>query len=108
VVPNPYRSDVSYHNYTPAWETPTGKWKTWFENDRRIQFINLPERCEIKIYTLAGDIIITLHHDDPIKGFHDWNLTSYIGLAVSSGIYLFTVQDQKTGEVQTGKFVILR
>jgi hypothetical protein len=108
VVPNPYRSDVSYYNYTPAWETPTGKWKIWYENDRRIQFIDLPERCEIKIYTLAGDIVITLYHDDSTKGFHDWNLTSTIGQAVSSGIYLFSVHDKKSGQVQVGKFVIIR
>lgn len=108
VVPNPYRSDLSYHDYSPAWEKPTGKWKLWFENDRRIQFINIPPKCEIKIYTLAGDLVESLHHNDQQRGYHDWNLTSSIGLAVSSGIYLFTVQDMSTGRVQVGKFVILR
>jgi hypothetical protein len=107
-VPNPYRGDIAYYLYDPPWEKPTGKWTTWFENDRRIQFINLPVRCTIRIYTLAGDIIETLHHDDGTVSYHDWNLTSYVGQAVASGLYLFSVEDAGTGEVQVGKFVILR
>jgi len=108
VVPNPYRGDIAYNSFDPPWERPTGKWTTWFENDRRVQFINLPPRCEIKIYTLAGDLVQTLRHEDQTRGYHDWNLTSYVGQAVSSGLYLFSVEDKATGNVQVGKFVIIR
>ena len=73
-----------------------------------LQFINLPNQCEIKIYTLAGDLLETIYHDDPTKGYEDWNLTSSVGQAVSSGIYLYTVQDTATGEVQVDKFVIIK
>jgi hypothetical protein len=108
VVPNPYRGDIAYYGYDPPWEKPTGKWTTWVENDRRIQFINLPARCTITIYTLSGDKVETLHHDNGTDSYHDWNLTSYVGQAVASGLYLFSVEDAGTGEVQVGKFVILR
>ena len=108
VVPNPYRGDIAYYQYNPPWERPTGKWTTWFENDRRVQFINLPARCVIRIYTLSGDIVETLYHDDPTKSYHDWNLTSHVGQATASGIYLFSVQDSNSGEVQAGKFVIIK
>jgi hypothetical protein len=108
VVPNPYRGDMMYYSYRPSWEQPTGKWDTWIENDRRVSFINLPQQCEIKVYTLAGDVIQTLRHDDPNNSFHDWNLTSYNYQAVSSGIYLFTVRDTRTGEIHVGKFVVVR
>lgn len=108
VVPNPYRGDVAYDNYNPPWEKPGGSRDRWMEQDRRIQFINLPNRCEIKIYTLAGDLLDEIRHDDPNKGFEDWNLTSGIGQAISSGIYLFTVQDLNNGNVQTGKFIIIK
>lgn len=108
VVPNPYRGDIAYNMFIPPWERSTGKWTTWFENDRRIQFINLPEQCEIKIFTLAGDLVRTLHPDDPSSSYHDWNLTSYVDQAVASGIHLFTMQDQRTGLVQVGKFVIIK
>ncbi len=78
------------------------------EQDRRIQFVNLPEQCEIKIYTLAGDLVNTIRHENPSRGYEDWNLTSSVGQAISSGIYLFTVEDMKNGQVQVGKFVIIK
>ncbi|NOX38212.1 MAG: hypothetical protein GXO78_11840 [Calditrichaeota bacterium] len=108
VVPNPYRGDIAYHTYNPQWEKPGGTRRYWMEQDRRIQFINLPARCVIKIYTLAGDLVNTLYHDNPDLGYEDWNLTSSVGQAISSGIYLFTVEDLDSGEVQVGKFVIIK
>jgi len=108
VVPNPYRGDIKYNTYIPPWERPPASRGFWMEQDRRIQFINLPENCEIKIYTVAGDLVATLQHQDPSRGYEDWNLTSSVGQAVASGIYLFTVEDKKTGDVQVGKFVIIK
>ncbi len=107
VVPNPYRGDIAYNSYNPPWERPKGS-RTWLEQDRRIQFINLPVRSQIKIYTLAGDFVFAIDHDDPNKGYEDWNLTSNVGQAVSSGIYLFSVEDKNNGKVQVGKFVIIK
>jgi len=107
VVPNPYRGDIAYHEYDPPWEkSPRGR--SWMEQDRKIQFINLPARCEIKIYTPAGDYIKTIKHDDPNKGYEDWNLTSYVEQAIASGLYVYTVEDLNTGKIQVGKFVIIK
>ncbi len=108
VVPNPYRGDIAYQSYNPPWEKPGGSRTQWMEQDRRIQFINLPAHCEIVIYTLAGDIVERLQHNDIKKGYVDWNLTSGIGQAISSGIYLFTCEDKTNGKIQTGKFVIIK
>ena len=41
-------------------------------------------------------------------GIHAWDILSDNSLRLSSGLYLFSVQDLDTGEVDTGKFVILR
>ena len=110
MVPNPYRSDAHYESYQPPWEKPEGNRPFWMEQDRRIQFINLPQHCVIKIYTLAGVLVTTIEHYDPTgqKGYTDWNLTSSVGQAIASGLYLFTAEDKKTGEVQVGKFVIIK
>lgn len=108
VVPNPYRGDIAYSSYNPPWEKPQGSRPWWMEQDRRIQFINLPERCEIRIYTLAGDLVNTIRHENPIRGFEDWNLTSSVGQAIASGIYLFTVEDLNNGTAQVGKFVVIK
>ena len=94
-------------------------------------FYNLPERAEIRIYTLAGDIVATLNHDssepfngsnsawytsfggDPAKavlagGEHGWDVLSDDKQTITSGLYLFSVKDLKTNDVQTGKFAIIR
>jgi len=107
-VPNPYRGDIAYSSYSPPWERPQGNRPWWMEQDRRIQFINLPANCQIKIYTLAGDLVATLNHTDAARGYEDWNLTSSIGQAISSGLYLFTVEDLNNSQVQVGKFVIIK
>ena len=107
VVPNPYRGDVRYQDYKPAWEVVKAGYE-WYETDRRIQFINIPSPSEIKIYTLSGDLVQTLQHNDPSRGFADWNLTSMVGQAVASGIYLYTVEDKKNSDVFVGKFVIIK
>ena len=108
VVPNPYRGDEAYYTYNPQWEKPTGSRERWMEQDRRIQFINLPAECEIIIFTLAGDIVAKLYHNDPAKGYEDWNLTSDVGQAISSGLYLYAVQDKRNGNTQIDKFVIIK
>ena len=108
VVPNPYRGDIQYYSFDPPWERAAGSRSRWMEQDRRVQFINLPERCSVMIYTLAGDLVNTIHHEDPSKGYEDWNLTSSVGQAIASGIYLFTAEDLKTGQVQVGKFVVIK
>jgi len=107
VVPNPYRGDASYSNYNPPWEI-IGETGRWLEQDRRIQFINLPEQCEIKIYTISGDLVNTLQHDNPVNGFEDWNLTSISGQTVASGIYLYSAKDTRNGKVQVGRFVVIK
>ncbi|MCG2715306.1 MAG: hypothetical protein L6422_03300 [Candidatus Marinimicrobia bacterium] len=107
VVPNPYRGDIAYDSYNPQWEKPSGTRKRWMEQDRRVQFINLPNNCDIKIYTLAGDLVYTKHHEGDI-GYWDWNLTSYMGQTIGSGIYMFSVEDKSAGKVQIGKFVVIK
>ena len=106
-VPNPYRGDVYYNTFNPPWEK-AGSAGIWMEQDRRIQFINLPYPSKLIIYTLSGDVVRTLDHNDPLKGYKDWDLTSNVGQTVASGIYLFSAEDLKNNEVQTGKFVIIK
>ncbi|HEX7400607.1 MAG TPA: hypothetical protein VF369_00385 [candidate division Zixibacteria bacterium] len=107
VYPNPYRIDGNYSatGYEPGEGRP-GNF------DRRLNFINLPPKCTIRIYTLDGDLVMTLEHDkqegDLDATYHYWNLVSRNTQAVVSGIYLFSVEDNKTGKTQVGKFVIIK
>ena len=106
-VPNPYLGDEKYYQYEPVWEKSSAAVGTWMEENRRVQFINLPNPCTIQIYTLSGKLVNIIRHDDSERGYEDWNLTSSKGQAVSSGIYLYTVQDQYNG-IQIDKLVIVK
>jgi hypothetical protein len=104
VYPNPYRVDGNY--YENGYEATKGNF------GKRLNFINLPPRCTIRIYTLDGDLVRTLEHDkqegDLDATYHYWDLISRNTQAVVSGMYLFCVKDKETGETQVGKFVIIK
>jgi hypothetical protein len=103
VVPNPYRVDNDYTFENGGWE---GRARTWSENNRKIKFIHLPQRCTIRVFTLTGELVVTLEHNDPIEGELDWNLLTASNRALASGVYVFTV-DSEFGQ-QIGKFVLIR
>jgi len=83
---------------------------------RRLCFINLPGRCTIRVFNLAGELVKTALHDG---GFTDgsgtnknpdgvewWNLLNEYGQLVASGVYVFHI-DSDNGE-QVGKFAVIR
>ncbi len=116
VYPNPYYANA-------VWDAPG-------ERDRKIYFYNLPGHSEIRIYTLAGDVVAEFTHDgatyhgtdiDWFKRFggtggniqfaggeHAWDLVTKYDQALATGLYLFSVKDLSTGNVQTGKFLIIK
>jgi len=101
VVPNPYRLNQSY--YDLDWEAGTT------DTDRRIDFTQLPPKCTIRIYTLAGDLVDIIEHDYPSKSLiahrESWDMVSRNIQAIASGIYLFSVEAD--GKNYLGKFVII-
>ncbi|MGE5500036.1 MAG: hypothetical protein ACM3Q2_18340, partial [Syntrophothermus sp.] len=114
VYPNPY--------YGNAY------WDGNSERLRKIYFYNLPAKCEITVYTLAGDVVKRINHDQNSNGSdlrwfetyakdaaqimsggeHAWDLISDNDQAIATGLYLFTVKDSQTGDVKTGKFLIVK
>ena len=76
VVPNPYRA-------TEAWDTPAG---------HEVHFINLPTKALIRIYTVSGDLVATLDHNDTVRDFERWDLKNQNGQDVASGIYMYRVE----------------
>jgi len=90
VVPNPYLGNA-------RWETSEG--------DRKIQFVNLPGECTIRVYTLAGELIRTLKHYDG-TGSEDWDLLSEAGRSIAAGVYFFNVESE-FGDVN-GKFAVIK
>lgn len=115
VYPNPYRAGAL--------------WDGFGERERLIWFANLPAQATIRIYTLAGDLVDEILHNadtyngrdislleqqtntQEIKfsgGEHAWDLISNHDQAIASGLYLFTVEDDETGEIYSGKFLVIK
>jgi hypothetical protein len=116
VYPNPY--------YARA------VWDGAGERSRKIYFTNLPRRCEIRVYTLAGDVVAQIEHDAAVYsgsdiewfqqfgssqttpvfagGEHAWDLITKHDQAIATGLYLFSVKDLETGETSRGKFLVIK
>lgn len=97
VYPNPYRAGSMFDDRTGEQEI-----------GRKIWFTGLPARCRIQVFTLAGDVVTTLYHDDPSTGQESWDLLSDYTRTIASGLYIYVVENQDTGEVQRGKLVIIK
>ena len=129
VVPNPYRADQNYHlyGYAPGNSADSLRWENqadgsdtfWPQQDRRIEFINLPQQCLIRIYTVSGDLVQILPHNVEGDGntswaadySEAWDLNSRNFQQVASGLYFFSVEDKtpgSEGDIYTGKFVIIK
>ncbi len=116
VYPNPYYAGAS-------WEGAST-----FDEDRKVMFANLPGKCEVRIYTVAGDLVDLFQHDqayngDDIRWFgtysdtaatkfaggeHAWDLLSKDSQIIARGIYLFSVKDLSSGKIFKGKFVVIK
>ena len=120
VFPNPYHGDAA--------------WDEMLLRDRYIWFAGIPRRCTIRIFNLAGDLIQTIPFDaatyggQNVRGIYDpddvwnpasdvpvlsgnmaaWDLTTRKDQAIATGLYLFSVEDQDTGDVERGTFVIMK
>jgi hypothetical protein len=110
VVPNPYRSDADYTYENGGYE---GLGREWIESRRVIWFIHLPRTCAIRIFSLAGDLVASIGHDDQVRiannqpvGQEEWHLLSESGRAIASGIYVYAVESEFGRQV--GKFVVIR
>ncbi|MEP0545619.1 MAG: hypothetical protein ABJF88_01675 [Rhodothermales bacterium] len=117
VYPNPYRVQA-------AWDADTGSGNV----ARKLYFSGLPARAEIRVYTVAGEIVAEMQHDAGERtgsdigwytalsgdnrvtagGEYAWDILSENGLQIAGGLYLFSVRDLDTGDTQTGKFVVIR
>jgi hypothetical protein len=115
VYPNPYY-------VTAAWDGSTSR-------SKKIYFTNLPAKCSIHIYTSSGDLVANMRHDASTYsggdiqwfdrmaqtgqkvfsgGEHAWDILSNTKGAISTGVYLVVVKDEATGNIDIGKFAIIK
>lgn len=114
VYPNPYRVSAA--------------WDGNLERDRKLYFFNLPANCEVRVYSLGGDLVDKFEHrgasyaGEGIQwnekfargervfagGEHAWDLVTRDDQALASGLYYYTVEDFDSGKIQRGKFLVIK
>ena len=72
-----------------------------------IRFTRLPEKCTITIYTISGEFVANLTHDDPFDGNEWWNLRNGKNQEVAPGLYIYTVET-RDGQKIIDKFAVVR
>ncbi|MCF7919231.1 MAG: hypothetical protein K9N06_04905 [Candidatus Cloacimonetes bacterium] len=118
VVPNPY---IGFSGFDGKRDTDNKG-----DKSRRLWFVNLPEDCKVKIWTMAGDLVDEFDHNGSTYyedvttvskaalsakaagGIHAWDLLSKYDQIVAPGVYLFTVIDNDSGDKKVGKFVVIK
>ena len=92
VVPNPY---IVRSNFTES------RW------GKIIRFTNLPSECTITIYTISGEKVFAIKHENESYGDAQWDLRTINNQEVAPGLYLYTVVTD-SGEKHIGKFAIVK
>jgi hypothetical protein len=92
VVPNPYLASASFD---PG------------PDQRRLEFINLPPECTIRIYTISGNLVCKLEHTSDEGGTEAYDLKTRENLPIASGNYYYhvTTPDSKT---HLGRFAVVQ
>ena len=57
---------------------------------------------------MTGNLIKTLEHESTVVGTEEWDLISRTRNQIVTGVYYYRVEDHATGEVQTGKLIVIR
>ncbi|MCP4705289.1 MAG: hypothetical protein GY865_11825, partial [candidate division Zixibacteria bacterium] len=106
VYPNPYRGDA---NYKDAGFEGRGIGDLPDERIRRIHFTNLPHRCTIRIFSLDGDLVRQIEHNEPLdspRSMHEeWDLITRNTQMIVSGIYYYSVESEYGNQI--GKLVVI-
>lgn len=71
-----------------------------------IGFYGLPAECTIRIYSYSGQLIKTLHHNDPVNNHQFFQVTRN-QQKLASGLYFYVVKTPD-GEQTGGKFMVVK
>lgn len=107
VYPNPYRADG---NYRAIGFEGRGQEHRPENRTRAVNFAKLPPKCTIRIYSIDGDFIDVIEHDQPADSptaMHEsWDIITRNTQPAVSGIYYWVVETPE-GLQQIGKLVLI-
>lgn len=114
VVPNPYHlQGLAFGG------TPQDDYTDVPRPEDKLAFVGLPAFATIRIFTMSGDLVVTLQHPNPDNpnsvaesADESWYQISESWQTIKSGVYIYSIEgfdlDGKPLGVTTGKFVIIR
>ena len=91
VVPDPYI-------VSNVWETN--------QFGKKLMFNHLPSECKISIFTVAGDHVDDIYHNDN-RGFEFWDMRTYNDQYIAYGLYVYVVT-VPNGQKKVGKFLVIK
>jgi len=100
VVPNPYI--VTNESESRLLSTQLSG-----RGERKVRFTHVPPNSTISIYTVRGERVRTLSHDNLYVGDVYWNLRTDENLDVAYGVYVYVVETQGVG-TKVGKLALIK
>ena len=96
-VPNPFYLKSGFTGTSP-------------EENNKISFYGLTKNSTIRIFSMSGQLIQTVHHNANSTAnlespFYQVTINNQ---RFASGVYFFVVTDEDTGNVSKGKFIVIR
>ncbi len=77
-------------------------------HQEHMTFVNLPAECTIRIFTVSGQLVRTIEHDEATATTHEWDLRNENNLPVASGLYLAHIDVPDVGEKIVKLAVVFR
>lgn len=99
VVPNPYVGSSEFERFG-SFDADLNR-----SFPKAIKFVNLPAEARIQIFTLAGDLVQEIEHNNG-SGIEAWNLRTRLNQEAVAGIYLYRIE--ANGEETIGKFIVVK
>ena len=93
ITPNPYYGMSGYEST---------------QLDTRVKFINLPNSCKIRIFTMDGTLIRSFDKPDDGTTYLEWDLKNAANIPISSGSFLIHIVDNNTKKEKTLKFLCIQ
>ena len=95
VVPNPFSVTLDGQSY---------------QGEKSLRFVGLPHKCTIRIFSVSGDMVAVIEHDNPLLGEASWQLKDrFLSGEVISGLYYFVVESEvqgSMGKLSRGAFIL--
>ena len=99
VVPNPYVASAIWEPKNPY---NSGR------GPRSLHFTHLPPKCTIRIFTINGELVDTIEHENAFSdGSAEWKMLTKDNLSISYGVYVYQIDAPGVG-AKIGKFAVIK